>query len=100
LELQRRDEDKVIDKDRISRIERIETGLTCFFLNISAVLDDSMHGSTVADENADDKPAKELLKELENSTKRLRKTGINLTSNLYTRLIRPRTAIPGRPQIP
>ncbi|MBI5590819.1 MAG: hypothetical protein HY881_10080 [Deltaproteobacteria bacterium] len=117
LELQRKDEDKVIDKERISKINRFETGLTTFFLNIPEIIEDSIY---VSPTDNDESIAKELLKELENSTKRLNKTGTRCSSflfqkkqgvvavsgnllrippcrNLHSVIVRPATTIPHLP---
>ncbi len=88
LEFQRKEENKVIDKERIERIDRIETGLTIFFLNIVGINDEGQSTNNL--EGINDS-SKELLNELENSTKRLSKIGTNLINNLYTRLIRPKS---------
>ena len=89
LELQRKDDDKVIDKDRISRVERLDIGLSSFFFNIPEIQYDNLHG--YLSEGYDGSPVSELLDALGNATKELQKIGTNLINNLYTRLTRPKS---------
>ena len=78
---------RILDKDRIERIERLEVGLTVFFFSISVEYDEISSIET-------DKSLPLIdyfISELEKSSKNLKDIGNTLLGNLLTRIKRPKS---------